>query len=109
MPTVTVSLSGRNYDIACGPGEETRVQEMAARLRPRLEEVGRTVGFAQDSFVLAVAALLLTDELDQREREVQELRLQQMEVAINREAGLAETIERLADRIEALAARLEAA
>jgi cell division protein ZapA len=109
MPTVTVSLAGRNYDIACGPGEEARVQDMAVKLRPRLEEIGRSLGFTQDSFVLAVAALLLTDELDQRESEVQHLRLQQMENSLNREAALAETIERLADRIEALAARLEAA
>jgi cell division protein ZapA len=35
MPTVTIPLNGRNYDIACGPGEEDRVQEVAARLRER--------------------------------------------------------------------------
>jgi len=109
MPVITVSLFGRNYDIACGPGEEARLQEMAAKLRPRLEEIGRSTGFAQDSFVLAVASLLLMDELDQREREVQELKLQQMETSLNREGTLAETIERLADRIDALAARVEAA
>ncbi len=109
MPTVTVSLSGRNHDIACGPGEEGRVLEMAAKLRQRLEEVGRSVGMAQESFILVVAALLLTDELDQREREVQQLKLQQLEQGLNREASLAETIERLANRIETLAQRLEAA
>jgi cell division protein ZapA len=109
MPTVTVSLSGRSYDIACGPGEEGRVQEMAAKLRQRLEDVGKATGFAQDSFILAVTALLITDELDQHERELQQLRLEKMEKFVNRETTLAETIERLANRIEALAARLEAA
>ena len=44
MPTVTIPLNGRTYDIACGPGEEDRVQEVAARLRGRMEEISRSLG-----------------------------------------------------------------
>lgn len=109
MPTVTVSLNGRGYDIACGPGEENRVMEMAGKLRQRLETMSKSVGTAQENFLFAVTSLILTDELDQKEREVAELKLQQMELSLNREAALAETLERLAARIEAIAANLEAA
>ena len=48
MPTVTVLLNGRNYDIACGPGEEERVQEVAARLRERMEGIAHSLGNAQE-------------------------------------------------------------
>lgn len=109
MPTVTVLLNGRNYDIACGPGEETRVEELAARLRTRMEGVSRSLGGGQETFLFAVTALLLADELDQREKELIQLRGLQRENAQGREVTLAKTLEKLASRIEAIAARMEAA
>jgi cell division protein ZapA len=110
MPTVTILLNGRNYDIACGPGEEARVQEVAARLRDRMEGISRSLGnAAQENFLFAVTALLLADELEQREKELHEAREQLRDAAQHREINLANTLERLAGRIEAIAARLEAA
>jgi cell division protein ZapA len=109
MPTVTVLLNGRNYDIACGPGEEMRVEELAARLRTRLEGVSRSLGGGQETFVFAVTALLLADELEQREKELNQLRGNSKENPQHRELTLARTLEKLAGRIEAIAARMEAA
>ena len=109
MPTVTIPLNGRNYDIACGPGEEGRVQEMAARLRERMEGLNRSLGNVQENFLFAVTALLLADELEQREKELNAAREQLKDAAQHREINLANTLERLAGRIEAIAARLEAA
>lgn len=109
MPTVTIPLNGRNYDIACGPGEEERVQEVAARLRERMEGIARSLGNAQENFLFAVTSLLLADELEQRERELTHARGQLKDSAQHREVNLASTLERLAGRIEAIAARLEAA
>jgi cell division protein ZapA len=109
MPTVTIPLNGRNYDIACGPGEEDRVQEVAARLRERMEGIARQLGNAQENFLFAVTSLLLADELEQREKELLAARGQLKDSAQHREINLANTLERLAGRIEAIAARLEAA
>jgi cell division protein ZapA len=109
MPTVTIPLNGRNYDIACGPGEEDRVQEVAARLRERMEGIAHSLGNAQEHFLFAVTSLLLADELEQREKELNAARGQLKESAQHREINLAHTLERLAGRIEAIAARLEAA
>ena len=72
MPTVTVFLNGRNYDVACGPGEEARVQEVAGRLRQRMEGLAKSLGSVQENLLFAVTSLLLADELEQREREVAE-------------------------------------
>jgi cell division protein ZapA len=109
MPTVTVLLNGRNYDIACGPGEEMRVEELAGRLRTRLEGVARSLGGGQENFIFAVTALLLADELEQREKELAQLRGLQKESAEFRGADLAKMLDKLAGRIEAIAARMEAA
>jgi cell division protein ZapA len=109
MPTVTIPLNGRNYDIACGPGEEERVQEVGARLRERMESIARSLGNAQENFLFAVTSLLLADELEQREKELNQARGQLRESAQHREINLANTLERLAGRIESIAARLEAA
>jgi cell division protein ZapA len=109
MPTVTVLLNGRNDDIACGPGEEMRVEELAARLRTRLEGVSRSLGGGPETFVFAVTALLLADELEQREKELNQLRGNTKESPQHRELTLAKTLEKLAGRIEAIAARMEAA
>jgi cell division protein ZapA len=109
MPTVTIPLNGRNYDIACGPGEEDRVQEVAARLRERMEGIAHSLGNAQEHFLFAVTSLLLADELEQREKELSELRGKQKDAGQGREVTLAKTLDKLAGRIEAIAARLEAA
>lgn len=109
MPTVTIPLNGRNYDIACGPGEEERVQEVAARLRERMEGISRSLGGAQENFLFAVTALLLADEAEQREKELTNARLQLNDSGQHRGINLAQTLERLAGRIESIAARLEAA
>jgi cell division protein ZapA len=109
MPTVTIPLNGRNYDIACGPGEEERVQEVAARLRERMEGIAHSLGNAQEHFLFAVTSLLLADELEQREKELTAARGQLRDSAQGREINLANTLERLAGRIESIAARLEAA
>jgi cell division protein ZapA len=106
MPTVTVFLNGRNYDVACGPGEEERVQEVAGRLRQRMEGLAKSLGSVQENLLFAVTSLLLADELEQREREVAEL---QASGPTEREAAMVDVLENLAAQIEAIAARLEAA
>ena len=106
MPTVTVFLNGRNYDVACGPGEEARVQEVAGRLRQRMEGLAKSLGSVQENLLFAVTSLLLADELEQREREVAE---PQAVGPTEREAAMVDVLENLAAQIEAIAARLEAA
>ena len=109
MPTVTIALNGRNYDIACGPGEEPRVQELADEIRRRMESLTRSAGSMSEGMVFVMTALLLADELDQKKREAAKLRDEGREASLKREIALADTIEALASRVETLAARVEAA
>jgi cell division protein ZapA len=109
MPTVTIGLNGRNYDIAVGEGEEPRVQELAGEIRRRMENLTRTGGTLTEGMVFVMTALLLADELDQKKREAAKLRDEGREASLKREVALADTIEALAARVETLAARVEAA
>lgn len=109
MPTVSVLLNGRNYDVACGVGEEGRVQELANKLRGRMEQLSRSVGAVPENALFALTALLLADELEQRDREIAQMRVEQQNLADGREAQLANSLETLASKIDAIAARLQAA
>jgi cell division protein ZapA len=109
MPTVTIALNGRNYDIACGDGEEARVLELAGEVRRRMEGLVKNSGPVAENLLFALTALLMSDEIEQKIRTIQGLRAEQEELVQRREIALADTIERLATKIEAIAARLEAA
>jgi cell division protein ZapA len=109
MPTVSISLNGRSYDVACGVGEEDRVRELADRLRGRMEQLAKSVGAVPENLLFALTALLLSDELDQRDREIAQLQHERQNLADGRDAQLANSLETLASKIEAIAARLQAA
>ncbi len=109
MPTVTIALNGRNYDIAVGEGEEPRAHELAGEIRRRMENLTRNAGNMSEGMVFVMTALLLADELDQKKREAAKLRDEGREASLKREVALADTIEALAARVETLAARVEAA
>jgi cell division protein ZapA len=109
MPTVTIALNGRNYDLAVGEGEEPRVQELAGEIRRRMENLTRSAGTLSEGMAFVMTALTLADELDQKKREALRLKDEGREAALKREVALADTIEALAARVETLAARVEAA
>ena len=110
MPTVTIALNGRNYDIAVGEGEEARVQELAGEIRRRMEGIAKTGAPAMsEGMAFVMTALLLADELDQKKREAAKLKDEGREGGLRRDLALADTIEALAQRIESLAARVDAA
>lgn len=109
MPNVSVTINGRLFDIACGEGEEARVTHLASILAQRMEHLSSSLGPVSESMLFAVTALLLTDELEQKTKEAQELAASHKDIDQEKELLLAHTIEDMAIRIEALAAKLEAA
>jgi cell division protein ZapA len=109
MPTVTIALNGRNYDLAVGDGEEPRVQELAGEIRRRMENLTRSAGNLSEGMAFVMTALTLADELDQKKREANRMKDEGREASLKREVALADTIEALAARVETLAARVEAA
>lgn len=99
MAKADISVRGRNFSIACAPGQEMRIQRLAEQLDQRVREIANAVGDIGDERLLLITALALLDELDSARRGVS----QRPET----DARAVEILTQMATRVEALAARLE--
>ncbi len=63
MPQVSIQIANRTYDLACGAGEEQRVQELAAYVDGKMSELRRQMPPGTPEVKLMVlTSLLLADE-----------------------------------------------
>ena len=118
MPQVTVTISGRTYRMACGEGEEGRLEGLAALYDGKIQDLRGSFGEIGDMRLHVMAALTLADEftetrtkLDALAGEVAALRARAAageERAGAREAQLADALVEAAERIERLAKSLNA-
>ena len=99
MAKADITLRGRNYSIACAPGQEARIVALASQLDARLQHIAGAVGDIGEERLLLIAALALLDELDAARRA--------NAPSPEMEAKVAEALGAASERIEALAARIE--
>ena len=62
MPQVSINIANRTYELACGEGEEARVQELAAYVDEKVGELRKQLPGAPEVKLLVFAALMLADE-----------------------------------------------
>ncbi|MBS0520349.1 MAG: cell division protein ZapA [Proteobacteria bacterium] len=62
MPQVSINIANRTYELACGEGEEARVQELAAYVDQKVTELRKQMPGAAEIKLVVFAALLLADE-----------------------------------------------
>ena len=62
MPEVSVQIANRSYELACGDGDEERVQELAAYVDEKVVELRRQLPGTPEVKLLVFAALILADE-----------------------------------------------
>lgn len=103
MSNVNVSIGGRQYTVACAPGEESHIEMLGRSIDHKLQGLASLSG-QSEARTLLFAALLLADEL----HETQADRAPASAPASD-DGQAAEALERLADRLEDVAARLEGA
>ncbi len=118
MAQVTVTIAGRSYRMACGDGDEPRLERLAAEFDGRIDELRGAFGEIGDMRLHVMAAITLEDEMHEMrkrmaamEAELGELRRfasagDERTQAI--EAKLAGSVQRAAERIEQLARSLNA-
>jgi cell division protein ZapA len=106
MATVTISVHGRSYPVACDDGEEEHLLSLAETLNARIAELAETVGPVGEARLLLMAGLLLSDEA-----QIQAERLAALEAEVEalRAGGSAETRARVEHSEEAIAIMLESA
>ncbi len=68
MGKVTATINGRSYRLNCADGQEERLANVAEYLRQKVDELIEEFGQVGDDRLLAMAALMIADELfDARE------------------------------------------
>ncbi|MCF1504164.1 cell division protein ZapA [Afifella sp. H1R] len=94
MATVTVSIGGRRFRLACEDGEEEHVMELGERLDQTVTELRANVGEIGDQRLTVMAAMLMTDRLSEAEGRIAGLEGEISELRESRNEAL--------DRFEAL-------
>lgn len=98
MSNVTLLIAGREYKVACAPGEESHVTRLGRVIDGKLAEMEGASGQSEARSLL-FAALLLADELD-------EVRTSNRRTAEG-QLDIAQWLDDFAVRLENLAMRLE--
>ena len=62
MPQVSIQIANRTYELACGEGEEERVNELAAYVEEKVSALRQQMPGAPEVKLLVFASLLLADE-----------------------------------------------
>ena len=119
MPSLQLVVNGRTYEVACDPGQEQHVRDLARNLDDRIRRLVQQVGPGSEGRLLVMAGLLLSDELHEatsqlrKAGEAQAAKVQESAEEPARRAAeeqrLAEALDGIAKRLEAIAAQLEAA
>jgi cell division protein ZapA len=105
MAQVTVTINGHLYPVACDPGEEHRIRDLARVIDGKVAGFARQFARAGEARLIMLAALMLADELGEANETLR--RLTARAAAKDDDPVLADGIERLARRVETVAARLE--
>ena len=111
MPEVNVEIDGRKYRMACEPGQEQHLQQLAERYNQSIDSLRGTFGEIGDNRLTVMAGIAILDELVEAERRIEKLK---QDVADLTRAGEglsqeAEELEaRFAKQLTEAARRLEA-
>jgi cell division protein ZapA len=109
MGDVTITLNGRTYRLECGEGEEAHLIALAEYFGGHVETMKKKFGQVGDDRLILMAALMITDELSELKRQVQELKTANVELRRDRtvaEDMAATAIGTASDRLESLNERL---
>ena len=62
MPQVSINIANRTYELACGEGEEQRVQELASYVDDKVTMLRKQLPGVAEVKLLVFASLMLADE-----------------------------------------------
>ena len=105
MNFVNVTIGGRQYRLACEPGQEQRLTKLATNLEDLVGQLRGKFGEVGDQRLIVMAALTLSDELYDARQKVSRLETDVAEMIDAR----ATYVERSKVTQEAVAAALNAA
>jgi len=116
MPVLPLFINGREYQIACGEGEEARLDVLAGEVESRIQKMMQPGAPAGDPQLMLLTALSLADELyDVRDQlhtvssDVENMKNSDRKKRSDTEQAVAATLSDIAARIERIAENVEKA
>jgi cell division protein ZapA len=109
MTEVNISINGRQYGIACDPGQEQRVMDLANFVDSRLREIAAAGAGTNDSHLLVLTSIIMADELfDARDAAANGNRapLTGIQITDEDEGQITAAIDQMAERIDKIAGNL---
>jgi len=112
MAEVSITIKGRQYDIACDDGQEKRVTQLASYIDDKIKMIARTGSAYNEAHLMVLTSLVLADEIfDAKEAtracEEDDIDLKAIDSVEDKEA--LKIIKKMAKRIDNLTAKLREA
>jgi cell division protein ZapA len=108
MQPVEIHLMGRSYQIACEPGEEKRLLQLAVMLEEKMVAAAKAgQGAIGEIRLLLLASLMLADDVLEARSATQHATATLRRQLAQDEDLMVAAVDHLAGRINALAARVE--
>ncbi|MEE9480685.1 MAG: cell division protein ZapA [Kiloniellales bacterium] len=108
MAEVTVTINGREYQVACDDGQEEHLQKLSRFVDKKMGDLAGSLGQIGDARLLVMASLLVADELSDAYRQLETLEAgNDGEASGSAEKAMGPTLDACAQRIEDIATRLE--
>jgi cell division protein ZapA len=109
MGQVSITIRGRQYQIACDDGQEANVARLGKYLDQQAEQVQKSAkNTFSDALLLVMVGLLVADELSDASAEAQAQAQIQAAARAKADQEIAAAINALAEKVEEVAARVEA-
>jgi cell division protein ZapA len=109
MPSVSVTINGKSYRMACDDGQEKHLMNLADQLNETIDDLRRAFGEIGDQRLIVMAAITLADEASEMRLRADRAEESMTKLAQNAaDTSLADAISRSADRVADIARRLNA-
>ena len=110
MSSVNITINGKQYRVACEPGQEQRLTQLAVDFDERIASMRARFGEVGDARLTVMAAMMLGDELGDARAKIAKLEADIAALNIARagasdrlsrtEAAVASALDAAADKIE---------
>ncbi len=110
MADVSVSINGRQFNIACDDGQEQRVLDLANFVDARVKEMKQAGAGTNEQHLLVLASIVMADEMfDLRDSSANTntASLDGLQITSQDEGEIVSAIDQMAARIEKIAGGLD--
>lgn len=109
MASVSVTINGRRYEIACDEGQEAQISRLGRHVDDRVRQLAAAVGQLGDTRLLVMTSLMLADELSDKNDELEAYKVENnAAVRERKDSQLADRLDKLAETVLQMAQTIEA-